>query len=35
MPGIYFGDGLKVAATTTRAGSTPCGTGMDVNLWYR
>lgn len=34
-PGLGFVNGLKIAATTTRTGSTPCGTGMDVNLWTR
>ena len=34
-PGILFANGLKIAATTTRAGSTACGTGMDVNLFYK
>jgi len=34
-PGIGFTNGLKIAATTTRAGSTPCGTGMDVNIFYK
>jgi len=34
-PGIAFSSGLKIAATTTRAGSTACGTGVDVNLWYK
>lgn len=33
--GIDFTLGIKIAATTTRANSTPCGTGMDVNLWYK
>lgn len=33
--GIAFANGIKIAATTTRAGSTPCGTGMDVNIWYK
>lgn len=27
--------GIKIAATTTRTGSTPCGTGMDVNIFFR
>lgn len=35
LPGIAFANGIKIAATTTRAGSTPCGTGMDVNLFYK
>lgn len=34
-PGIAFSKGLKIAATTTRAGSTACGTEVDVNLWYK
>ncbi len=34
-PGISFSSGIKIASTTTRAGSTPCGTGTDVNIWYK
>lgn len=34
-PGILFTKGLKIASTTTRAGATPCGTGSDVNFWYK
>ena len=35
FPGIAFTNGIKIAATTGRANSTPCGTGMDVNIWYK
>lgn len=36
MPTLWnFVNGIKIAATTTRTGSTPCGTGMDVNLAYQ
>lgn len=33
QPGISFTSGLKIAATTTRSGSTPCN--IDVNIWYK
>lgn len=35
MSGVAFANAIKIASTTTRAGSTPCGTGSDVNFWYR
>lgn len=34
-PGVRFNNGIKIAATTTRAGAVACGTGMDVNIWYK
>lgn len=34
-PGINFVNGIKIASTTTRDGATPCGTGTDVNFWYK
>jgi len=34
-PGILFANGIQIASTTTQAGSTPCGTGTDVNFWYK
>ncbi len=35
LPGADFPLGIKIAATTTRAGAVACGTGMDVNIWYK
>lgn len=34
-PGVNWVNGIKIASTTTRLGSTPCGTGSDVNFWYK
>lgn len=34
-PGVLFENAIKLASTTTRTGNTPCGTGMDVNIWYK
>lgn len=34
-PGIAFASGIQVACTTTSTGSTPCGTGCDVNFDYK
>lgn len=34
-PGIAFANGIQVASTTTATGSTPCGTGSDVNFDFK
>ncbi len=34
-PGAAFANGIQIASTTTRTGNTPCGTGTDVNIWYK
>lgn len=34
-PGILFANGIQVASTTTRSNSTACGTGSDVNFFYK
>jgi hypothetical protein len=33
--GIPFATAITVSATTTRAGSTGCSTGLDINIWYK
>jgi hypothetical protein len=33
--GIPFATAITVSATTTRAGSTACSTGLDINAWYK
>lgn len=33
--GIPFATAITAGVTTTRAGSTACSSGLDVNLWYR
>lgn len=36
MPnGIPFATAITISATTTRAGSTACSTGLDINVWYK
>lgn len=36
MPnGIPFATAITISATTTRAGSTACATGLDINVWYK
>lgn len=34
-PGIPFATAITVGVTTTRAGSTACSTGLDINLLYK
>lgn len=33
--GIAFATAITISATTARAGSTACGTGLDINVLYR
>jgi hypothetical protein len=36
MPnGIPFATAITAGVTTTRAGSTACSSGLDINLWYK
>ncbi len=33
--GVPFTTAITISATTTRAGSTACATGLDINIWYK
>ncbi len=33
--GVPFATAITISATTTRAGSTACSTGLDINVWYK
>jgi hypothetical protein len=33
--GLAFATAITISATTTRAGSTACSTGLDFNIWYK